>query len=267
MARKALFFDIDGTLVDVDNGICEVPQAVLDEFARLQAAGHKLFASSGRPRPMLMGRQFQDVSFDGLVLMNGAYVEVAGKSVYEEKPDLQLMVNAIDMLEGLGCEYMIETADRVYIDPSYTALRGFFVEAGLGDIFTFDFDKDEVLREAIKVEANADDEDRQHVEEHLQRDFGYVLNFDTHGTANSFEFFSPKVSKANGIERTLAHLGISREDSYAFGDGTNDIEMLEYCGVGVAMGNASDEVKAHADVVAPPVAQTGLATILRELIP
>lgn len=267
MEQKALFFDIDGTLVDVDNGINEVPEVVITELRRVQEAGHKLFASSGRPRPMLVGPQLQDVHFDGLVLMNGAYVEVDGVSVYEEKPDEGLMRAAIAMLDDLGCEYMIETAYRVYIDPSYMALRNFFSEAGMPEIFTFEFDKDVVLREAIKVEANVDDEHKQRVERIMQGGFGYVLNYDTHGTHNSFEFFSPTVSKAKGIARALAHLGIARKDSYGFGDGANDIEMLQFCGVGVAMGNATDEVKAHADVVAPPVEEAGLATILRELLP
>ena len=72
-------------------------------------------------------------------------------------------------------------------------------------------------------------------------------------------------SKASGIEALLRHYGIDRSECIAFGDGGNDIEMLDYCGIGVAMGNASDEVKAHADFVARSVDDEGILHALTAL--
>ena len=63
----------------------------------------------------------------------------------------------------------------------------------------------------------------------------------------------------------LDRLGISVRDSYAFGDGTNDLEMIDFCGCGVAMGNAEEDVKAAADIICPPVWDDGLAQVLSEL--
>ncbi len=72
-------------------------------------------------------------------------------------------------------------------------------------------------------------------------------------------------SKATGIDSILHHYGIDRNECIGFGDGGNDIEMLDFCGIGVAMGNADDNVKAHADYVTTSVDDEGIANALRQL--
>ncbi|MBO4599973.1 MAG: HAD-IIB family hydrolase, partial [Bacteroidales bacterium] len=69
-------------------------------------------------------------------------------------------------------------------------------------------------------------------------------------------------SKAVGIESILNHFGIGREECIAFGDGGNDIEMLQYCGIGVAMGNADSAVKSCADYVTTSVDEEGIESAL-----
>lgn len=68
--------------------------------------------------------------------------------------------------------------------------------------------------------------------------------------------------KPNGLAHTLAHLGLTREQSIAFGDGGNDVTMLEYAGIGVAMGNACDAAKDAADYVTDDITADGLAKAL-----
>src|SRR5699024_9940889 len=101
---------------------------------------------------------------------------------------------------------------------------------------------------------------------HFGRDIYQALLFCKHGEERSynsrhdhFQFIRwhdrsvdvlPSTgSKALGIEQVLYHLGIKRENTYAFGDGLNDIEMLEFVGTGVAMGNAFEKTKKAADWV------------------
>ena len=60
------------------------------------------------------------------------------------------------------------------------------------------------------------------------------------------------------MQRYLEYAGIAQEDTCAFGDGPNDREMLEFAGIGVAMGNAGEELKGCADFVAAPIDQDGL---------
>ena len=68
----------------------------------------------------------------------------------------------------------------------------------------------------------------------------------------------PDVNKSVGISEVLRYCGADIEDTVAIGDGGNDIEMLEFCKLGVAMGNAPDIVKAHADIVTDRIENDGL---------
>jgi Cof subfamily protein (haloacid dehalogenase superfamily) len=76
------------------------------------------------------------------------------------------------------------------------------------------------------------------------------------------EFASPDVTKASGLEFVAEHLGFSREHTVAFGDGENDIELVEWAGYGVAVENAHDRVKEVADLVCPSVQEEGVASVL-----
>lgn len=264
MSKKVLFFDIDGTLLDTHRGISHIPQSVLDEMKRLQGLGHKLFICSGRPKPM-MTKEMLNSGFDGFILGNGSYVEIDGKSIYEDRMDETLARKTVEMLEKLECGYFLETATHIYTNPENNDLYDFFMKIGFGKILTTEFNKEEVMDRLIKIEANVTDENREKITHYIDHDFGYVINYDEHGSENAFEIYSPTISKAVGIQKILDYYDLKKEDTYAFGDGKNDIEMVQYCEVGVAMGNAVDELKAVADIVCESIEDDGLAKILRKL--
>jgi Cof subfamily protein (haloacid dehalogenase superfamily) len=76
------------------------------------------------------------------------------------------------------------------------------------------------------------------------------------------EFASPDVTKAAGLEFLAEHLGFTRERTVAFGDGENDIELVDWAAYGVAVDNADDRVKEIADFVCPSVDEEGVAQVL-----
>ena len=80
------------------------------------------------------------------------------------------------------------------------------------------------------------------------------------------EVQSSQVSKATGLARMCAHFGVARSEVIAFGDQRNDLEMLEWAGIGVAMGNAVPEAIEAADMVAPNNDADGLAVMVEQLI-
>ncbi len=124
---------------------------VKQQLNRLKKQGHKLFICSGRPKAML-DEKWLDGTFDGYILNNGGYVEIDGKSIYENRMDYELCLKTANMLEELHCDYMIATANHLYIDPSYKELYNFFVQNGhFEDLFTTKFDRNEVLKRAIKL--------------------------------------------------------------------------------------------------------------------
>jgi Cof subfamily protein (haloacid dehalogenase superfamily) len=80
------------------------------------------------------------------------------------------------------------------------------------------------------------------------------------------EFASPAVTKASGIEFVAQHVGFARERTVAFGDGENDVELLEWAGYAVAVANAHERVLALADFVCPPVEEEGVAQVIEALL-
>ena len=102
-------------------------------------------------------------------------------------------------------------------------------------------------------------------ENYIKNDFGYVINFEEHGSDNAFEFYSPTISKATGIQKVLDYYHLDQDDTYAFGDGENDLEMIEFCRVGVAMGNACEVLKEKANIVCKSIVDDGLEDILKIL--
>jgi len=76
------------------------------------------------------------------------------------------------------------------------------------------------------------------------------------------EFASPDVTKAAGLDFVAEHLGFARERTVAFGDGENDIELVDWAAFGVAVENAHDRVKELADLICPPVTEEGVAQVL-----
>ena len=103
MKEKVLFFDIDGTLVCSQMGIYEIPLGVKQQLNRLKKQGHKLFICSGRPKAML-DEKWLDGTFDGYILNNGGYVEIDGKSIYENRMDYELCLKTANILEELHCD-------------------------------------------------------------------------------------------------------------------------------------------------------------------
>ena len=80
------------------------------------------------------------------------------------------------------------------------------------------------------------------------------------------EFASPEVTKGSGLAFLAEHLGFGRDETVAFGDGENDVELLEWAGYAVAVANAHERVLAVADFVCPPVAEEGVAQVLEAFL-
>ena len=134
-------------------------------------------------------------------------------------------------------------------------------------MFIREFDEESVIKETIKIEMNVLNEQKEQVENAIKDSFGYVISYDQHGTDNAFELYSPTLSKAVGIQKVLDYFHSSKEDTYAFGDGSNDIEMVKYCGTGVAMGNGVQALKDVADIICKPIDENGLEEVLKQLFP
>lgn len=259
--NKVLFFDIDGTLINPFMGINKIPQSVLKEMRRLKDEGNYLFIASGRPKAFIPD-DLLNVGFSGFILCNGAYIEINDKAIYKQPLDYHKLVELTCLLEKYHCEYFLETATYVYLDKRFKELDKTFQSFHIDQSkLKYDFDLNEQLKRTLKLELHTMNNYGYLIENFIKDDFAY----DCHGTQDAYEIYSKKDSKATAIQKVLDYFNISLENSYAFGDGFNDIEMIQYAGHGIAMGNACQQLKDVADEVCESINQDGLAKYLKTL--
>ncbi len=257
MTRIA-FFDIDNTLVAI--GHQRMTDAVTRALDDLRAAGVRVFVASGRHKCVMAN--LHGYPFDGYVCMNGALITVGDEVIHRHpvcREDAVAVGRAVMEMnipcivyseEGMAVntldDYSREMLDRLYITPPErkTDLGQYCLE---NEIYEFTpFLKPEMLS--------------------LLKPCLTRTAFSM-GNGQYADLIPDDVCKADGILRVLDHYGFTREESMAFGDGYNDVQMLELAGIGVAMGNAPDEVKAHADYVTLTIEEDGVAAAIRHFLP
>lgn len=250
---KAIFFDIDGTLVSFKTH--RMSENLKKTLHKLQANGVKLFISSGRAR--LVMNNLDDFPFDGYVEMNGAKTTL-GEEVIDSHPlpkDISLQVAEVAERENVSCwvfadtvaginfssPHAVEVADMINLHPTHF------------------LDLSKVAREHTVYEYTIffDEEQERRLLHPVLKNVGY-----TRWHPYFVDIVPEGLSKSYGAARILEHIGVTREECMAFGDGGNDIPIIEYAGIGVAMGNATDDVKAVADYVTDTVDEDGVVTAL-----
>ncbi|KXG78381.1 Sugar phosphatase YidA [Fervidicola ferrireducens] len=123
-----------------------------------------------------------------------------------------------------------------------------------------------LLKEApTKIVVSGDSEEVREFSEELAKDLGDRI-YITSAIKNSIDILEGSVSKAKGLEVLAGLLGIKREEIIAVGDNLNDIEMLKFAGLGVAMGNAPEAVKQRADFVTAKNDEDGVAFLVESVL-
>ncbi len=250
---KAVFFDIDGTLVSLKTH--RVPDSAKRAIAALRAKGVRVFIASGRQ--LLAINNLEDLQFDGYVTLNGGYCIVGEQVIYKHSMPSEDMVSLVQYMEeredfpcifvhenAFCINYTDERTDEVFRllnfpHPPTLPLR----EAATGDIF-------QLVAFFTKEQEKA------------------IMAVMPHCEATRWNpLFSDVIPKGSskqvGVDKMLDYFGISLDESMAFGDGENDVLMLKHVGIGVAMGNAEDEVKRAADYVTDSVDEDGVEKALR----
>ena len=254
---KAIFFDIDGTLINIHHKKTSISPAVKKAIRELRAAGHHTFIASGRPWAYLSDELTQEGLFDGFVVMNGAVVMLDGEIIFRQDMPAKTVCDMVTLAEEHGLEYILESQPHVYLKPEFKGLENVYRNIDIDvDKFVRDFDLSEV--KVAKLEFLCDTPGANGVFEKLLSWHGVTGLIDP--TLRKYmELYSSDISKATGIERALEHMGIPLAESYAFGDGLNDLEMMGTVGHALVMGNAGPELKALAEHVLPTVDEDGVA--------
>ena len=249
---KAIFFDVDGTLVSFRTHT--IPPSALEALHTLRAKGIKLFLSTGR-HPVMLRSVEKSFSFDGAVTLSGQYC-TAGGQVLRSNPMPSEAVEELVAAAGdnaFSCIFL--EGEDIYVNCINDYTRRFISDLSI------DMPPVRLARYALgrTVYQAVTFLDKEH--EHLLLDRAPHLKT-TRWHPHFLDVIPPTGGKDRGLDAILDHFGIPLEESMAFGDGENDLSMLVHAGIGVAMGTASDEVKARADYAAPSVDEGGVARAL-----
>lgn len=274
MERNLILFDVDGTLVDVSGAQEYIPQSAIDAIHAARAKGNLCFLCTGRSKAEIYP-YILDVGFDGIIGAGGGFVEIGGEMLYHKRVTTEQIFHVVDFFEANGFDYYIESNGGLYAsarlvprlerikygdlehDPEARRKKAETPSQFIESLITGqDLHRDDVNKICFLEQPGVP---WQRVHDEFEREFKVIPCTVPHFGKESGELTVPGVSKASAIEALLAHLNIPRANTYAFGDGKNDSDMLEYCAHGIAAGNACDALKAIADEVTAPIWEDGIA--------
>lgn len=251
---KAVFFDIDGTLVSFKTH--KLPDSTVRALDLLREKGIKVFIATGRQLQSINNLGTQE--FDGYVTLNGGYC-LAGKDkvIYKHNipsGDIEALIRYQENEEAFPCALVEE--DGIYQNYVDDSVRQLY------DMLDFPHPPLRPLR------GNGGKEVYQLIAffspGHEERIMSVLPHCEATRWNPLFVDVVPRgSSKAVGIDKIIEYYGISLHETMAFGDGGNDMAMLCHAGIGVAMGNAGDEVKEAADYVTDSVDDDGVMNALR----
>lgn len=246
--RKIVFFDVDGTLVP--EGTSEVLQSTVSAMEKLQAQDIGICLCTGRHPIELRQLGLLKYPFDAYVLLNGQLVLDKDMAVISSRT-----IAGTDKEELLSL-FVKKEAPMILVEK---------------DRLFMNFHNADVEKVQKEIASPVYD-----IGEYQGADIFMSTIFVARGNEPSFsnltvarwhdlamDIYLPDGGKVFGIKKLLEREGLGTEDIIAFGDGDNDIEMLKFAGLGVAMGNAPDNVKAEADYVTDRVDEDGIWNALK----
>lgn len=259
--KKIIFLDIDGTLCN-DSG--DVPHSAATAVKKARENGHLVYLCTGRSKAEIYDF-IMNIGFDGIIGAGGGFVEVEGHMLYHKKVSDKNVKHLVDFFNEHNVDFYIESNGGLYgsknliphlelciygdilNDPEAKYKKENKPDHFINAIITGENLYRNDVNKACFLEPS--DITFDDIKKEFENEFAVI-----HCTVPAFgddsgELGVPNIHKANAIETLLNHLNIDRKDTLAIGDGMNDAEMLQFCNVGIAMGNAKQGLKEIADEI------------------
>lgn len=266
MSKKLIFLDIDGTLTEPGSNV--PPASALEAIRRAQANGHKVVLCSGRNYGMLL--PLLRYGFDGLVGSAGGYIEYGGEVIYDCPMTPEQQDRVLSVFEESGIYRTVESKTGSYTDEGFKVfLQENAQVGGNSELLRWreQLEKDLGIRPMAEYRGEPvyklvfmcrEAEQLRRPRQLLGEEFNFCIqDTDRFGIING-ELINRKFDKGTAVRRLSEYLHVPLEDTVAFGDSMNDLEMLETAGLGICMDNGSPQLKKQADGVCPAVNQDGL---------
>ncbi|MEQ7192884.1 Cof-type HAD-IIB family hydrolase [Enterococcus avium] len=277
MIIKAIVLDIDGTLLNTGKIISEKTKQAL---IAAQEKGIKVILASGRPTTGMLelAEQLEMTKYEGfLVSYNGARVTdcLTKEVLFNQAMSIETGQAILEHLKKFDVIPMIDKEDYLYVNDVYSGMLD--LPDGAFNIIEYEarggnFKLSEIDDLAAfatfpinKILIVAQPEYLQKIALALHAPFDEIVTA-AFSAPFYFEFTDKGIDKAKALNTVFPEMGIHSENIIAFGDGHNDRSIIEYAGIGVAMGNAVDALKEIADDVTLSCDEDGIAAGLEKYL-
>ena len=267
MNYRFVAIDVDGTLLDSNKNLSPYTKETIQ---RCIAKGITVCICTGRPvqtidrfTELLGGREFPSVQEIPFILYNGAMVAVGQKHeiIFEQPLSENAGRTLLSLGQNLGSTLIAWSKSNLYVNEFNARIENYCTITPVEPILINN--PDTLAKQGITKMIWYDD---------IERMPALIDAVNTHPIRSEINYFTSnplflelvdkRCSKGLAMEQLIQHLGIPREETIAIGDGYNDIPMLEFAGLGIAMGNACDAVKSAADTVTDTNDNEGVAKAL-----
>lgn len=265
MNTKYVFLDVDGTLVNFKSNI---PESAVYALKAAKKNGHKMILATGRQKSQIYPWLLKRVNFDGMIASSGAYIEAEGREIYHNIADHDHLKRVIDFFRDNYIPFVIQSKDRIIAQKECVEnIVGSMGKQGSSEtlinsvfgnvMYTDKPEECDVAEKIAYYNAHVSMDDIRNKLGNYYYIVGYSLGGNSNITGHGEINFNG-INKASGIETFLSYYNASAKDSIAIGDSENDITMLNYSKLGVAMGNSEIAVKRSADIVTTAIDNDGL---------
>ncbi|MGG7621494.1 Cof-type HAD-IIB family hydrolase [Bacillus coreaensis] len=258
--KKAIFLDIDGTLV---NDKLLIPESAKLAVQRARENGHLVFICTGRSKALIFP-EILEVGFDGIIGAAGGYIEMDQEVLFHKMIKKEDLKHIVDFFITHRIEFNLESNIGIFTSKnankhSRSILERLQhahpnskeeIEKGLKSFLDTFIECENPIRDDInKISFFGSELPIEKIKGEFASKFTVIPSTVSAFGEDSGEVSILGVNKATAIEKLINHLNIKKEDTFGYGDSWNDLEMLEFVHYGIAMGNAHEAVKKIANDV------------------
>lgn len=259
---KIVFFDIDGTMIDVFSELDTPLPSTVKAVKSLQEQGHYAVVATARS---MMPEGLQEIPFNGHIFNNGTYIEFEDELLYAGFFEERHVAWLVELFAQYAGEFIFTSPLGAWVSTG----SKFFLVARHQELFGLSpADPDALVPwtpsdvRATMVTALFENE-KQLMDCKAELPQDWVVNAYSHRNYR-MDIHLPGFTKGEAVQFLSERLGIAFEDTYAFGDGINDLEMLTHVKHGIAMGNASEELLRVASDITDDVMNDGIFNALKK---